>query len=455
MRSGILCRSVSAATALVTAATAAATAQKPPAVRQIGKLERISIDSLASAAAAVWISNGSVFVNDITGRRVMLFDSTLARSVTVADTSSVTANAYTPRPGTLIRYRGDTALLIAPSSLSMLVLGPTGNIVRVMAIPRSNEAQAFGGGNWGTPGFDARGRLIYFNTLGVLPGVTMLRPREPLGPDGEPISLRQAVIAGFVTSSNQRVDSAVIIRADLITRAVDTAAWIRVPRARRVLKADAQHLLTTIETTPDPLPLVDDWVVMPDGSLAIVRGRDYHVDWLDGNGRWSSSPKMPFDWQRVDDARKQTLIDSAVKDWQATFDRVAQARRSAGGGGSAAGRGAGGTGGRGGGGGGGGGGASDIAPNIAVSPSLNDVPDYFPPFKLGASRADGDGNIWILTTAIVNRRPVYDIVNRRGELFDRVQLPEFRTIAGFGPGVVYMAVKDSTGVVRLERARVK
>jgi hypothetical protein len=453
MRSVIDWRPVIVATALATAATGAATAQKPPPVRQIGKLERISTDSLASASTVVSLSNGGVFVNDITGRRVVLFDSTLSRLVIVADTTSATANAYTPRPGTLIRYHGDTALLIAPSSLSMLVLGPIGNIVRVMAIPRSNEAQAFGGGNWGTPGFDARGRLIYFNTLGVLPGVTMLRPQEPLGPDGEPISLRQAVIAGFVTASNQKIDSAVIIRADLVTRGVDTAAWIKVPRARRVLKADDQHLLKTIETTPDPLPLVDDWVVMRDGSLAIVRGRDYHVDWLDGNGRWSSSPRMPFDWQRVDDSRKQVLIDSAVADWQKTFDRVAEARRS-GGGGAAAGRGAGGSGGRGGGGGGGGGG-SDIAPNIAVRPSLNDVPDYFPPFKLGASRADDDGNIWILTTAIVNRRPVYDIVNRRGELFDRVQLPEFRTLAGFGPGVVYMAVKDSTGVVHVERARVK
>ena len=38
---------------------------------------------------------------------------------------------------------------------------------------------------------------------------------------------------------------------------------------------------------------------------------------------------------------------------------------------------------------------------------------------------------------------------------DRVQLPPFRTIAGFAPGIVYMAVKDSTGVVHLERARVK
>jgi hypothetical protein len=50
-------------------------------------------------------------------------------------------------------------------------------------------------------------------------------------------------------------------------------------------------------------------------------------------------------------------------------------------------------------------------------------------------------------------QPVYDIVNRRGELVDRVQLPPFRTIPRFPPGVVYMAVKDAAGVVHLQRAR--
>jgi hypothetical protein len=69
--------------------------------------------------------------------------------------------------------------------------------------------------------------------------------------------------------------------------------------------------------------------------------------------------------------------------------------------------------------------------------------------------ADVDDNLWIRTTTVIDGRPVYDVVNRRGELFDRVQLPRYRTIAGFGPGVVYMAVTDANGVVRLERARVK
>jgi hypothetical protein len=85
---------------------------------------------------------------------------------------------------------------------------------------------------------------------------------------------------------------------------------------------------------------------------------------------------------------------------------------------------------------------------------LQDIPDYVPAFKQAALRADADGNLWIRTTTVVDDRPVYDVVNRQGVLVDRVQLPPFRTIAGFGHGVVYMAVKDAAGVVHLERARI-
>jgi hypothetical protein len=94
-----------------------------------------------------------------------------------------------------------------------------------------------------------------------------------------------------------------------------------------------------------------------------------------------------------------------------------------------------------------------LPPPLFVEP--RDLPDYKPPFLVGATRADADGNLWIRTSRITNGRAVYDIVNRKGELIDRVQLPAFRTIAGFGPGVVYMGVRDGEGVVHLERARVK
>jgi hypothetical protein len=47
------------------------------------------------------------------------------------------------------------------------------------------------------------------------------------------------------------------------------------------------------------------------------------------------------------------------------------------------------------------------------------------------------------------------VINGKGILIDRIQVPPGRVIAGFGPGgVVYMGVLDGT-VARLERARVR
>jgi hypothetical protein len=199
------------------------------------------------------------------------------------------------------------------------------------------------------------------------------------------------------------------------------------------------------------LPLVDQWAVVHDGTLAVVRGRDFHVDWIDGADHTTASPKLPFDWKPVDNARKQALIDSTVTAWQKNFDEVAE-RRSSGGGGTG-GRG-GSTGGRGGGGGGGAARSSEPAPMIAARPPLSDLPDYFPPFGEHAVSVDVDDNLWIQTTETADNRPVYFVVNRQGKLVDRVQLPAYRTLAGFGPGVIYMAVQDQAGTVHLERARI-
>ena len=52
-------------------------------------------------------------------------------------------------------------------------------------------------------------------------------------------------------------------------------------------------------------PTPDDWAILSDGSLAIVRPNDYHIDWVYPDGRRVSTPKMPFDWRRLTDADKQ------------------------------------------------------------------------------------------------------------------------------------------------------
>ena len=439
-------------TFLIAAAVSQAAAQSQPRIRQVTRVERFTTDSLASASTVVGLHDGHILVNDIVGRRLLLFDSTLAHPVVVADTTSATANAYGTRPGRLIAFHGDSALFIDPSTLSMFVLGPAGTIARVMAVPHPSDASSLTAVTH-TPGVDAQNRLVYYSGPTPAPTYWRLGPGDPVTPE-----LRARV--------NSSVDSGALIAVALDTRRVDTLASVRIPRLRTAIVADAQGRLASIETTPDPLPVTDDWAVLTDGSIAIVRGRDLHIDWIGGDGTRASTPKLPFDWQHLDDARKAALIDSAAAALQATMDKI-MSPQATGSGGSGSGRGGAGSGSS--------GaapppartsnqsaGAGALAPLVAVRPAPSDVPDYQPPFAIlpgnaggGAIRADADDELWIRTTAIADGRPVYDVVNRQGQLVDRIQVPAFRTLAGFGPGVVYLAVKDAAGVVHVERARVR
>ncbi len=408
-------------------------AQQPPAIRPVGPIVHVSTEPLASVASTLRLADGRVFVNDIMARRVVLFDSTLAVGHVVTDSASVTATAYGFGAGALIPFHGDTALFLDPQSSAMPVLSPAGRIARVMATPRPNSRPVSVGALYYTPGFDSKGRLLYFlsQAMTVAPGTHP--PNATL------------------TST---VDSALIVRYDFATHVYDTVATIRMPKSRQTITTNEEGRINSMRSlTADPMPVVDDWVVRQDGSLVIVRGRDFHVDWMDGDGKWSSAPKMAFDWQHLDDTQKQALIDSSAAANKARLDSLLAGQSTGGiaGGGASVRTGRG----------GGAGGDPEVPrpqpPPLPIEdPKVepNDVADYRPAFPHGGTHVDVDGNLWIRTTTIVNGQPVYDLVNRRGELFDRVQLPPFRTIAGFGPGVVYMAVKDAAGVVHLEAARI-
>ena len=84
----------------------------------------------------------------------------------------------------------------------------------------------------------------------------------------------------------------------------------------------------------------------------------------------------------------------------------------------------------------------------------NELPDYKPPFFANSTRSDNEGNLWIRTipTSATAGGPVYDVINRKGEIIERVQVPAGRSIIGFGPGgAVYLLNRDGA-TATLERA---
>jgi len=484
--------------ALLVPAVGAQQASERPAARPLGAAIATS-EAMRAISAVRQLPGGRLLVNDPASRRVVMLDSMMKIIKVVADTTSATQNAYGLRGGGILPWRGDSTLFLDPASLSMLVLDPDGEIKRVMAAPRPDDVFSLVGGALGYPGFDARGRLVYRAT-----GLNF--PRRGGGGGGG-----GGAGGGANLQPPSFPDTTPLVRFDLATRKLDTVAYIKVTAPRiTFLENEGRRQLSL---TVNPLPEVDDWAMLPDGTVAILR-KDYHVDFIDADGKRTSSARIPFDWQRLTDSAKTAIIDSV----KALVERGGPGAGLQGllGGGDGGGMGAGafgggfggfpgggggggfggGRGNRGGGGGGGdgpppprrdaatggaaggatpggaaggagagaaagarpggggGGGGRGFGPQVnMVQP--NELPDYRPAFANGSVRADADGKLWvrIIPTKPTGRGPEYDVIDRSGKLVDRVVLPAGTTIAGFGPGgTVYLGVRDAAGV-HVVRAR--
>ena len=91
--------------------------------------------------------------------------------------------------------------------------------------------------------------------------------------------------------------------------------------------------------------------------------------------------------------------------------------------------------------------------DIGIVPD-SEFPSFWPPIESGSVLADLDGHVWILPTTSTNSASgfTYDVVNRNGEVFERVQLPKGHVLVGFGPhNVVYLTRADGKNTY-LERA---
>jgi hypothetical protein len=386
------------------------------------------------------VSGGKVMINDGRSRQIKLFDSTLTNFALVSDSTPGTSIYYGPYGMQLIPYFGDSSLFGDFPSQTILVLNGRGDVAKTFAPPPDPSAMGSLLGQRQS-GVDSKGRLIYASQAGTM----VMKGYDPA--TGK--STARAV---------SPPDSAPIVRADLDTRHIDTLGQVN--RARLgghiavVQRPDGKGEI--FKSTVYPLRSPDEWAVLSDGTVGIVRSHDYHVDWISPDGARSSTPKLPFDWKRVSDAEKQKMIDSAkaANDVEANNAAVLAALAAPLPPPSDAGAGGGGRGQRGGGGGGAGGRRGGRGDLIEIA-SPSEIPDFYPPLRDGAALADMDGNLWILPTTSAQSKSgelVYDVVNPKRGLFERVRMPAGRSVIGFGPhGVVYLMTGDRASGFYVER----
>lgn len=419
---------------LVSTVATAATAQsiKP---RPLGAVQSTSKELLGNPTLARALPGGSVIVNDVARRRLLLLDASLESYTVIADSTSGSATGYGQRPGALIPYAGDSTLFLDATAGSFLVIDPAGKVARVMSPPRPTDNNFIANFGLGFPGFDSKGRMVYRTNYPIVPGMRR---------DG-------------TVQVPTRPDSAPLLRVDLDTRRADTVATIRTPRSVSN-PITLPNGATSMIQMQLPLPTVDDWAVLSDGTIAIVRGRDYRVDFIHADGTTRASDKIAFDWKRLDDDAKMTVIDSIQKARTAGPQGApGQTMVFSDGGGQRVMMGA------------GGGGAAMATREVMIAgaasaggpggaaitlplPSISDVPDYVPAFLpvggQGAARPDADANVWVRTTTpgAAPGNLVYDVINAQGVLVDRVDVPKDMQIIGFAKGgIVYLSQREGYG----------
>ena len=425
------------AAVLVGTPLAAQRAAPPVPIRPLGALVATSAITFTQIQHLRALSDGRVLVNDPGKRQVILLDTALANPKVVVD-SSGGATMYGMGAGALIPFAGDSTLFVDRGASAFLVIDTKGDVARVMSAPPGNAATYLTNpGTYGYPG--------YSPSLGIVYRLPMPRPQVERPPSGAP------------EITKKFDDSALVMTMNIKRRTVDTLTRVATG-ATLTMKLSANSTNTNTQT---PIfPIFDDWTVTQDGAVAILRGREYRIDFYNGDGTRTPGPRLPYAWKQVDDAERTRLTDSINTQRKKQFDDMLddmrkQVDKPAGPGGE-----------------------KIIivdgmpirtyggermpppTPPTPVQPS--ELPDYLPAVErsTGAFRADYDNRLWIRPKPLASMPrgaggTVYDVTDRTGALIDRVQLPAGRTLIGFGPGgIVYVTTRDG-GATRIEKRSFK
>jgi hypothetical protein len=197
---------------------------------------------------------------------------------------------------------------------------------------------------------------------------------------------------------------------------VDTAAWI-------VHRDPKQPLVRPWR----PYPAKDGVAVLPDGRVLVVKAQDYHLEvWRDGKllmrGPTIDVPRLPVTTAernafRDERARQPAGSLSMPRPQQpASESERTAARRRVG------------------------------VPDEAFPPALPPIVESEP------TPVDADGLIWVARSyRATDSNRHYDIFNDRGDLVERVTLPNRGRVIGFGRGAVYVTSLDDDDLQWIER----
>ena len=334
------------------------------------------------------LRDGRVIVVDRRDRTVMLVDFKAGTATRIGRTGA--GPGEYANPSRIIALAGDSTAVHDPGNSRYLIVTPAGTLGTTFQILDAGSARM--GGRGAAPrGTDARGRIYYEGS-------------------------------GFVAGRGGAIvpaDSAPVIRLDRTTSKLDTLAYVQLAVGNSK-SAELPGGGLMMQTGMVAFPARDDWAPMPDGGVAVVRVRDYHVDRIAPSGSRTSGAPVKFAPVAVTETEKEA--------W-----RVARREMT----GPRSGR---------------DGGSATSAP---PPPPESEFPDFMPPFIASSAMVRPNAELWVLRSHKAADPPIYDVFSASGSFTGRVALAAKARLVGFGDGTAYVVRRDDDDLEYLQRYRIR
>jgi hypothetical protein len=379
--------SILAATVALVAGAVPSTLTAQVAVTTLDQPEATFAEPFGSVADLLELPDGRIMVADGLGQALVVIDMATGSADTVGRIGQGPGEYKSPDG--VFPLPADSTLLVDLGNGRLALMGPDYSLGETTPIAQDDEG---GGIKLVLPrGTDDEGR-VYFQ---------MMPPMRP-GAD--------------------MPDSAMVGRWDRSTGAIDTVASVKLRERSRQSSGGRDN--QNVRIMPLPLTLEDAWAVRHDGTVAVARSGEYHLEWIRPDGSIVSGPPVAYEPVSVKKADKEAWIEELSNGLSISVS-VENGRRS-----TSFGR---------------GGGPRD------ASPDDYEWPQTKPPFPGNAVWISSSGDAWVERYMPAGTPETYDVFGSDGALMGRVVLPAGAELVGFGKGAVFVVRRDDVDFQWLER----